>query len=317
MRPSPFNLTSSSLFVPRAGWGKVASETPGWWSASSPASWTTSWPRLTSWTRSSPSSFRTSSPFRTWSPTSSTRWGRKWSTVLYFKLDLPPTSLCFCLNSTELRITSHLMDLLFSGSGIVQYRRKAWGWFWEVLCALIYGLMKETQFSSKLQLFAVTIRQLSNTAKLSVFLNRSLLRFAPGLWSRSRSRTFSVGVEFFLSDCDSGSPIELFFTSHSWIGNSCLNATIYFETFVDPEISCYAPSFPLILTTSKFNFLLTSNLIPFTLRSRSGKFWKGRSRIVYLRLRNPDLHMWSWILGNDWKNIISSTSGRNGIFAKS
>ena len=30
-----------------------------------------------------------------------------------------------------------------------------------------------------------------------------------------------------------------------------------------------------------------------------------------------DSHLWSWILGYLWKNIISSTRGRNRIFAKS
>jgi len=29
---------------------------------------------------------------------------------------------------------------------------------------------------------------------------------------------------------------------------------------------------------------------------------------------NP--HLWSWILGNDWRNTIPSTSGRDGINAK-
>jgi len=26
---------------------------------------------------------------------------------------------------------------------------------------------------------------------------------------------------------------------------------------------------------------------------------------------------WSWTLGNHWRNVITSTSGRDGIFAKS
>ena len=33
--------------------------------------------------------------------------------------------------------------------------------------------------------------------------------------------------------------------------------------------------------------------------------------------RTSDPHLWSWILGNDRKNIIPSASGRDGIFAKS
>jgi len=45
------------------------------------------------------------------------------------------------------------------------------------------------------------------------------------------------------------------------------------------EISCCAPRFPLI-STARFH--------PLILRSRSWKFWKGRSRKFYHRLRNPD-----------------------------
>jgi len=80
--------------------------------------------------------------------------------------------------------------------------------------------------------------------------------------SRSRSRIF-------LSD--SGCPIGSFLTS-----NSCWNGTISFETFVETDISCCALRFPLILT-AKFHSLYI----------KESEILESRSRIFYLRFRNP------------------------------
>ena len=63
------------------------------------------------------------------------------------------------------------------------------------------------------------------------------------VWSRRFLGGVGVG---FLSD--SRSPIGSFFTSPSYIGNSYWNGTISFETFVETELSCCPPRFPLILT---------------------------------------------------------------------
>jgi len=52
------------------------------------------------------------------------------------------------------------------------------------------------------------------------------------------------------------------------------------------QISCCAPRFPLSLT-AKFHSLYVKELESKILESRSRKFWKGRSRIFYLRLRKP------------------------------
>ena len=118
-------------------------------------------------------------------------------------------------------------------------------------------------------------------------------------WSRSRipSNTGSRN-QIFLSD--SGYPVGSCFTSRSQVGNSCWNGTISFETFVETEISCCAPRFPLILTF-KFNSLCVKGLESEILgRSESGagvgNFGNSESeigkvgvgsRIFYLRLRNP------------------------------
>jgi len=66
-------------------------------------------------------------------------------------------------------------------------------------------------------------------------------------WSRIPNNTRRRS-RIFLSDSDSGSPFRSFFTSHSLVGNSCWNGTIYYKTFVETEISCCVPRFPLILT---------------------------------------------------------------------
>jgi len=60
---------------------------------------------------------------------------------------------------------------------------------------------------------------------------------------------------------------------------------VSFETFVETENSCCAPRFPLIANCYKTVERQTS--FPLMFRSRSRKFWKARSRIFYLRPRNP------------------------------
>jgi len=82
-----------------------------------------------------------------------------------------------------------------------------------------------------------------------------------------------------LSDSDSGCPVGWFFTLHSWIGNSCWNGAISFETFVESEISCCVPRFLLIPTAN----------LSFMLRGWIRKFWEFGvgSRIFCLRFRNP------------------------------
>jgi len=66
------------------------------------------------------------------------------------------------------------------------------------------------------------------------------------------------------------------------MGNSCLSGTIYFETFVETEISCCVPRFPLILT-AKFNSLYVkeSGVGNFeNLVSGVGNFFKSESDIL-------------------------------------
>ena len=86
-----------------------------------------------------------------------------------------------------------------------------------------------------------------------------------------RSRKFWKGWTFL---SDSGSPIELFFTSHSRVWNSCWNDTISFETFVETENSCCVPQFQLIASCCKI--VDSQTFIHVILKSRSWKFWKGR-----------------------------------------
>ena len=88
--------------------------------------------------------------------------------------------------------------------------------------------------------------------------------------------------------------------------DSCWNGTISFKTFVETEISCCAPRFPLILTDKFHLFCVKESESEIlerweseNLESRIWKFWKGqsrscsRSRIFYLRLRNPG-HRWKF-----------------------
>jgi len=75
-----------------------------------------------------------------------------------------------------------------------------------------------------------------------------------GLWVESESDSWRhwESESDFLSD--SGCPFGSLYTSHSKIGNSCWNGTISFETFVETEIYCCVPWFPLI-STVKFHSL--------------------------------------------------------------
>jgi len=54
-----------------------------------------------------------------------------------------------------------------------------------------------------------------------------------------------------------------------------------FETFIEAENSCCVPRFPLIAGCYKNCW--QPNFIHVMLRSRSRKFWKGRSRTFHLR----------------------------------
>ena len=68
-------------------------------------------------------------------------------------------------------------------------------------------------------------------------------------WNRGQiPNNIESRSRIFLFDSDSGCPIRSFYISHSYIGNSCWNGTISFQTFVETESSCCAPRFPLILT---------------------------------------------------------------------
>jgi len=105
----------------------------------------------------------------------------------------------------------------------------------------------------------------------------TLLVHKPGLRSRNRSRSRKESKVFgwsrsgipkctgrrsriFMSDFASGCVIGSFLTSHSRIGNSCWNGAISFETFVETEISCCVPWFPVILTaTFHFHYVKESD----------------------------------------------------------
>jgi len=79
------------------------------------------------------------------------------------------------------------------------------------------------------------------------------------------------------------------------IKNSCWNGTISFETFVETEISCCAPRFPLILT-AKFHFnVKESKSEILESRSRESDSELLETRIFYLRLRNPGCQHEIWL----------------------
>jgi len=69
---------------------------------------------------------------------------------------------------------------------------------------------------------------------------------------------------------NSGSPVESFSTSHSSVGNSCWNGTIYFETFIETENSGCVQRFSLIPNCYEFVESQTS----FTICWGVGKFIK-------------------------------------------
>jgi len=68
----------------------------------------------------------------------------------------------------------------------------------------------------------------------------------------------------------------IIFTPHSCIGNSCWNGAISFETFVEREISCCIPRFPLVLT-GKFHSLYVES-----------ESW-GESEILENRCRGSEI----------------------------
>ena len=69
--------------------------------------------------------------------------------------------------------------------------------------------------------------------RFGVIRSRTLIPTITRSWSRTR---------IFLSNSDSESPIEAFYTLHSY--NSCLlKCYIFFETFTETENSCCAPRF--------------------------------------------------------------------------
>ena len=108
----------------------------------------------------------------------------------------------------------------------------------------------------------------SNTFKYVWAAGLRSLRFLVGVGFLT---TLGVGVGFF---CPTPAYlVRSFFTSHSWIRNSCGNGTISFETFVETEISCSVPRFPLI-STVKFHSLYVKE-------SESGVENFGKVRVGY------------------------------------
>ena len=113
-----------------------------------------------------------------------------------------------------------------------------------------------------------------------------------------RSRRFSGGVGF-LTTLGAGvgffcptSDVHLdHFLHHTPKLGILGEMVISFETFVETEISCCAPRFPLILTAKLHSLYVkesgVGNFGKVGVGSR--KFWKGRSRKFYLRLHKPDL----------------------------
>ena len=102
-------------------------------------------------------------------------------------------------------------------------------------------------------------------------------------WSTSRTwipNNIGSRSRIFLSD--SGCPIGSFFSSHSWIRNYCWNGTISFETFVETDISCCAPRFPLILTAKFHSLYVKESESEILGRSESGvgDFGKSESEIL-------------------------------------
>ena len=89
--------------------------------------------------------------------------------------------------------------------------------------------------------------------------------------SRSRIPNKKVGLlttRSFLFDSDSGDQFDHFLHHTSKLGIP-VEVMQFLLKLIETQISFCAPQFPLILQP---------NFIPFMLRSRSRKFWKGRSR---------------------------------------
>ena len=151
----------------------------------------------------------------------------------------------------------------------------------------------------------------------SRFSARCLPRSIAGL--RSQCRRFSGGVGLLTTvgvDVEGGFFVRLrksirsyfYITLLSW--EFLLKWYTSFEIYVETENSCWVPLFPLIASCYKIVNSQTSFTLQYVeesetgdgvgvgrrsrvwsrYRSRSGKFWKGRSwsRSFYLRLRNPD-----------------------------
>ena len=90
-------------------------------------------------------------------------------------------------------------------------------------------------------------------------------------WSRIFCPTLDVQLVYFLNyTLKLGIPVEMV------------------VSFVETEVCCCAPRFPLILTAKFHSFCVKESERPESeiLERRSRKSWKGRSRIFYLQLRN-------------------------------
>jgi len=131
-------------------------------------------------------------------------------------------------------------------------------------------------------------------------------------WSRIPNNTGESESDFFVRlRLQMRMPSWIIFTSHSKIGNSCWNGTIYVETFVETEISCCASRFPVILT-AKFHSLyvkeseIFERLEILETQSRESKILESRSRIFYFRLRNPGLNTRFWLDGEGWHQSTSA-----------
>jgi len=80
---------------------------------------------------------------------------------------------------------------------------------------------------------------------------------------------------------------------------------------METENSCCVPRFPLIASCYKIVDFQTS--FKLCLRSRSSKFWKGRSLTFYLRLRNPARKDWQgnscWLHPKEYSPEVEQGSG--------
>jgi len=92
--------------------------------------------------------------------------------------------------------------------------------------------------------------------------------------------TLGVGVGFF---CLTPTPeVQLdIYLHHTPKFRNTVEIVKFLLKVLLKQVSCCAPRFPLILT-AKYQEIF---------ESRSRKFWKGRSRIFYLRIRNPDVNL--------------------------